>query len=287
MLRSLLGEASGIFVKGQDMLFRPLLAAALTAASFSVIAPASAEPASPGLALKLGEAGITKVDYYYPRRYRYRDGPYYGDTIFDIPGRIVGSAFGLVTGALSGAVDGAFDGGRFYGDPYDWDYYGREPGYRYLGYYGRYYGGRYGYGTNDGSYRQSSYYGNRYRDGRGSSYYYGHRPYYGNSYHGDDWRYAHGDDFGRRRGRRSYGDEFRGDGWGEAYAAYARSHYSPASYYGGEYRVADRQYPGLSGASYEAGGVAACEREFRSFDPETGTYIDYDGEQVACPYLRP
>src|SRR5208337_1828215 len=115
---------AGIFVKGQDMLFRALLAAALTAfATFSFSVPASADPASPGLALKLNDAGITKVDYYYSRHRGYRDGPYFGETIFDIPGLIVGSAFGLVTGALSGAADGAFHGGRSYDDPYYWGHY--------------------------------------------------------------------------------------------------------------------------------------------------------------------
>jgi hypothetical protein len=33
-------------------------------------------------------------------------------------------------------------------------------------------------------------------------------------------------------------------------------------------------------------GAAACARNFRSFDPETGTYTTYAGEQVLCPYLR-
>ena len=33
-------------------------------------------------------------------------------------------------------------------------------------------------------------------------------------------------------------------------------------------------------------GEAACARRFRSFDPETGTYTAYSGQQVMCPYLR-
>ena len=33
-------------------------------------------------------------------------------------------------------------------------------------------------------------------------------------------------------------------------------------------------------------GEAACARRFRSFDPETGTYTTYSGQQVMCPYLR-
>lgn len=31
---------------------------------------------------------------------------------------------------------------------------------------------------------------------------------------------------------------------------------------------------------------ARCEAEFRSFDPETGTYITHRGEERLCPYLR-
>lgn len=31
---------------------------------------------------------------------------------------------------------------------------------------------------------------------------------------------------------------------------------------------------------------ARCEAEFQSFDPETGTYITYSGEERLCPYLR-
>jgi hypothetical protein len=36
---------------------------------------------------------------------------------------------------------------------------------------------------------------------------------------------------------------------------------------------------------YSGTGVAACARRFRSFNPATGTYTAYTGEQVVCPYL--
>jgi BA14K-like protein len=36
---------------------------------------------------------------------------------------------------------------------------------------------------------------------------------------------------------------------------------------------------------YPGTGILACERHFRSFDPATGTYTTYSGEQVLCPYL--
>ena len=29
-----------------------------------------------------------------------------------------------------------------------------------------------------------------------------------------------------------------------------------------------------------------CDRDFRGFDPRTGTYIDRYGEERVCPYLR-
>ena len=38
-------------------------------------------------------------------------------------------------------------------------------------------------------------------------------------------------------------------------------------------------------APYPSDGIAACEARFRSFDPATGTYTTYSGEQVLCPYL--
>jgi hypothetical protein len=34
------------------------------------------------------------------------------------------------------------------------------------------------------------------------------------------------------------------------------------------------------------GDVERCEDEFRSFNPRTGTYITYEGDEVVCPYLR-
>ena len=34
-----------------------------------------------------------------------------------------------------------------------------------------------------------------------------------------------------------------------------------------------------------ADGYSRCASEFRSFNPETGTYVGYDGVVRACPYL--
>jgi hypothetical protein len=52
---------------------------------------------------------------------------------------------------------------------------------------------------------------------------------------------------------------------------------------GGPYRYYG-PYAG-TGVVYAESGVAACARRFRSFDPVTGTYTTYEGEQVVCPYL--
>jgi hypothetical protein len=51
----------------------------------------------------------------------------------------------------------------------------------------------------------------------------------------------------------------------------------PYRYYGGPYAE--------TSVVYGESGVAACARRFRSFDPATGTYTAYTGEQVVCPYL--
>jgi hypothetical protein len=42
---------------------------------------------------------------------------------------------------------------------------------------------------------------------------------------------------------------------------------------------------GYYGGPYAETGVAACARRFRSFNPATGTYTSYTGEQIVCPYL--
>jgi hypothetical protein len=44
-------------------------------------------------------------------------------------------------------------------------------------------------------------------------------------------------------------------------------------------------YPYYGVTYYGETGVAACARRFRSFDPATGTYTAYTGEQIVCPYL--
>ncbi len=82
------------------------------------------------------------------------------------------------------------------------------------------------------------------------------------------------------------------------YAYRGDREYGYGPYYGGELLdvpgeviagTADIVGDVLEGPAYVApapsDGIAACEARFRSFDPATGTYTTYSGEQVLCPYL--
>ncbi len=78
-------------------------------------------------------------------------------------------------------------------------------------------------------------------------------------------------------------------------------YYGPGPYYGGGLLdipgeivggtagiatgILGAPYGGAYAAPYAGGGIAACQRRFRSFNPATGTYTTYTGEQVVCPYL--
>ena len=73
--------------------------------------------------------------------------------------------------------------------------------------------------------------------------------------------------------------------------------YGPAPYYGGYYRPYYEGPPVPPPVYYaparpyaegprEDDAVARCASRFRSFNPRTGTYINYDGEERLCPYLR-
>jgi hypothetical protein len=75
-----------------------------------------------------------------------------------------------------------------------------------------------------------------------------------------------------------------------------RVQYAPYGYYGGYYGDGGLfAIPGeiIGGAAgiiggpigYGGSGEAACARQFRSFDPASGTYVTYSGERVMCPYL--
>jgi hypothetical protein len=41
--------------------------------------------------------------------------------------------------------------------------------------------------------------------------------------------------------------------------------------------------PGYAYAPPPRGGVAYCERHFRTYNPDTGLYRDYDGRYHPCP----
>ncbi len=119
-----------------------------------------------------------------------------------------------------------------------------------------YYGPAYDSGTYySPKYYRDTYYG---RDYNGSAYY--SPQYYGDTHYDRDYdsdtayssRYYNDTDYGRE------GDD--------------------GTYYGGRYN-------GYK-ATYEEPGASACAREFRSFDPASGTYTTYDGAQVLCPYLE-
>lgn len=76
---------------------------------------------------------------------------------------------------------------------------------------------------------------------------------------------------------------------GPAYwGGYGPGYYGYGGWYPGGRIIADIGVPvrTVGVAVGEAGGVAACERHYRSFDPATGTYTTYSGRQVLCPYLR-
>jgi hypothetical protein len=61
--------------------------------------------------------------------------------------------------------------------------------------------------------------------------------------------------------------------------------YYDDGYYGDGYYAYDE--PSYSyGYSYgSAGGEERCAATFRSFDPDSGTYMGYDGRRHMCPYL--
>jgi hypothetical protein len=246
-------------------------------------APARAFPTASQAEFLPVEKAAVKADYYYRGYYGY-DRPRYEsieDTplgILTLPGKILGTAFGAIAEGLSGDPYANPNFADPFYAPYaeDWDsYYGGgdqrywESGrywnsdrsynysrsYDYSGSHGygashgwRYYGRPYGYGE--------TYYKNRHYD---APYY--REAYYGDPYYGEPYRPRHSyrePYYDSAYGWTSYRDSFRG-------------------------RVAYSDY----GGTYSGGGIGACEREFRSFDPGTGTYINSYGERVFCPYLRP
>ena len=84
---------------------------------------------------------------------------------------------------------------------------------------------------------------------------------------------------------RSYGGGgYYGPGYRPYYGGYARPYYDappPVTYYETRPYVARP-----AGPSYDDDAVARCASRFRSFNPRSGTYVTYEGEERLCPYLR-
>ncbi len=131
-------------------------------------------------------------------------------------------------------------------------------------------GGAIGGPNYDGPPYGSPYYDGRYDDRTYDSGTYDGSPYYGGRY--DDGAYEGGSYEGGPYYSGRYNDR-----------AYDSSSYERHPYYGSSYyaRADNGSYEG----AYKGSGVAACERQFQSFDPASGTYITYGGEVVPCPYL--
>jgi hypothetical protein len=87
-------------------------------------------------------------------------------------------------------------------------------------------------------------------------------------YRGDGWR------DGRRYHNR------RNDGWGRGVGPFLGG-LAAGAIIGG---AASGGY--ASGTSGTNDAYARCSAQFRSFDPQSGTYTAYTGEQRVCPYLR-
>ncbi|MGO9544414.1 MAG: BA14K family protein [Rhodomicrobium sp.] len=231
------------------MLYKGFLFAAAAWTALSAAAPADAGPAALGLAPQSNDAAIVKVDYYYRGYDGYGEDPYPGPGLLGLPFAVLGGVAGIVGGIL----DAPFHGLEYQGEPYYGRYYDRD--------------------TYNGNYREP-YYGRNYDRGAYNGYY--REPYYGQDY--NDSAYYTPKYYSDTRDDRDYGGDdtaYRSRYYGNTYYG---SEGDDGTYYGG-------QYSAYAGA-YEERGAAACAREFRSFDPASGTYSTYDGRQVVCPYLE-
>jgi len=77
-----------------------------------------------------------------------------------------------------------------------------------------------------------------------------------------------------------YYDYYPGYAYGPTYAAPGYYGYSPGYAYGPAY-AAPNAVMAQSGPS--AATIASCEARFRSYNPSTGMYTGYDGQQHPCP----
>jgi hypothetical protein len=97
--------------------------------------------------------------------------------------------------------------------------------------------------------------------------------------------------FSRGGNRFAGGRNFRGDrrgGVGFGLAAGALAGAALGGYYGGYYGYDDGYYGDSYGPAYayEGGdddGAGYCMQRYRSYDPNSGTYLGYDGLRHPCP----
>ncbi len=202
---------------------RRLLAAALTLGAFAST-DAHAQPAFIDLGIKENNTAVTNVDYYYRGYYGHNEDGYYNEnSLFELPGKIIGGAFDLLGSALTGRP---LFVSPYYGSPYYTNsYYGRS-------YYSNPYSGSpYYFGSRD--------YGPEYR--RERDYYKEPREYH------DDRYYRGSSDYPERAywngARDIYGGEHRYAGDRERdYNAYGASSYDADPYYVGGYDGSRARY---------------------------------------------
>lgn len=104
--------------------------------------------------------------------------------------------------------------------------------------------------------------------------------YSANNYRGDgNWRRGSHDHRGR-----NFGPAFGfGLGVGSYYGGYGYGG-GPYAYDYGDYDVYGPDYAEVYGPDYgENEAVQYCMQRFRSYDPQSGTYLGYDGERHPCP----
>jgi hypothetical protein len=68
---------------------------------------------------------------------------------------------------------------------------------------------------------------------------------------------------------------------GGAIAAGSAPYYGPGYYGGPAYYPAPA--PVYGGPAYGGDAVAYCMQRYRSYDPASGTYLNYDGNRYPCP----
>jgi hypothetical protein len=96
-------------------------------------------------------------------------------------------------------------------------------------------------------------------------------PYYGGGYYCDEYDpYCSGYGGGVYYG----GGGYYGGGYVDPGYAQGDAYYQGGGGYGGGY--AQRGYGGDDGAAY-------CARRFRTYDPQSGTYVGKGGRRIPCP----